>query len=135
MEFWKRTTNDVSVYSKSCPLFVKLDSLVYNLVIMKKEILIICSLIVMAALFLAGTKKPEPKKVIDTQVITCNTSGLAKTYIGLMVKKGYQVQHIISQSVATSVNEGYRYYPASSDYRDLRGDFVIIFTKEIEVKN
>lgn len=86
----------------------------------------------------AGTKKVQSKKIIDTQVVTCNTSGLAKTYIGVMAKKGYQVQHIVSQNVATSIEKDYYFYNGGgihgNYFRDLRGDFVIIFTKEIEVK-
>lgn len=105
---------------------------------MKDKTLIFASLIMIAGIFLAATKKPESKKIIDTQVFTCNTSGLAKTYIDLMSKKGYQVQHIVSQNVATSIEKDYYFYNGGgvkgNYYRDLRGDFVIIFTKEIEVK-
>jgi len=100
---------------------------------MRDKVLIFAAIIATAGMFLAATKKPETKKIIDTQVVTCNTSGLAKTYIDLMVKKGYQVQHIISQSISTSIEKDYYFYQSGSGghrYRDLRGDFVIIFTKE-----
>lgn len=89
---------------------------------------------IMLVLIGAGTKKVQPKKIIDTKVFTCNTSGLAKTYIDMMTKKGYQVQQIVSQNVATSIDNSYQFYGTRSNYRDLRGDFLIVLTKEIEVK-
>ncbi len=95
-----------------------------------KHLLGLSMAIVIAVLLLSATKKPKIK-IVDTKTFTCNTSGLAKSYIDSWSKKGYQVQFIISQSVSTSIDNYYHnYISGNSNYRDLRGDIIIIMTKE-----
>lgn len=93
--------------------------------------ILLAIVVAVLVLFIAATPNKKPKTIIDTQVFTCNTSGLAKAYILDWSRKGYKVDHMISQSVSTSIqtrNNGRAYFET---YRDIKGDIIIVMTKEI----
>lgn len=80
-------------------------------------------------LFIAASPNNKKNKIkrFETKVFTCNTVLIAKKYIELYAKQGFNVDYMISQNVSTSID---RFH--SSSYRDIRGDILLVMKKEIE---
>jgi hypothetical protein len=93
-----------------------------------KSIIILLS--ALCLFFFIAAVTTDKKKKIDTKVEICITPAIAKIYIDAYAKRGYQVAHLVSQSVSTSIqtSSGTRYH---GKYRDLQGSFVLVMTKEI----
>ena len=79
--------------------------------------------LVCLTLFVAA-KLPEIKP-IDVKVTSSNDAQYIAKYIGIWSKLGYKVHSLTPQSVSTSITQ----YYGRPEYRDIKGDLILIMTK------
>ncbi len=82
--------------------------------------------VLLVVLIMSGTPAKQKAKKIETITFVCNTASYAKTWMDAKIKEGFQVQHLMSQSVSVAL-DGKQFGRSLS----VRGDIIIIMTKEI----